>query len=98
VLELATPRCDQHRICPALEHVGLVRVSPARAHRDECLTIDGTHARDELPVQLASAHAEIGRIGEHVDALLTSQEKGILGEADVVADPEAESRIFCLKS
>ena len=43
-------------------------------------------------------HAEVGRIGQNVDFFLPCQQKGILWEANIVADTYAKSGMFCLES
>ena len=48
-------------------------------------------------MQLSSARAEVGGVGEHINILFPCKQEGILWESDVVADAQAKLSIFRLE-
>lgn len=49
-------------------------------------------------MQLACTHAKVGRICKNMDSFLSCQQECILREPDIVADTQAKSGEFSLKS
>ena len=87
--EHLAPRVDDHRAAEALL-VGRVRADLVGGD-DERLVLDRARAHEDLPVRLAGDLGERGRQRDHARAA-DREDPEQLGEAQVVADGQAERR------